>query len=297
MRRLGILSTDAPRTNAVMDLAFAPLRDLGWVEGSNLSVDLRYLSGRVELLRPAAEELVRLRVDVIGTQGTPAALAAKDATKTIPIVIWSAADPVGSGLVASLAKPGGNVTGFSFLTPEIETKRVELLRELVPGLLRFAVLEPPNHPFYKGRRAAFEQACLALGVRPLFFEVDAPAHLDAAILEASRRGAQALLVPQEPLFQDPAPLIAAASKYALPVVSASAGVAAAGGLASLAHSDQEQSERFAWFVDKIFRGAKPADLPIQQPTRFVLVVNRKTAKSLGLAIPRGVLLRADDVLE
>ena len=280
-----------------MDSAFAPLRDLGWVEGKNLLIELRYLSGHVEQLRPAAEELVRLRMDVIGTQGTPAALAAKAATHTIPILIWSAADPVASGLVASLAKPGGNITGFALLTPEMERKQVELLHELVPDLRRFAVLEPGTNPFYRGRRTGFEQACRALGVEPLFIEVAAPAQLEPAIVEAARLGAQGLLVPQEPIFQDPVPLMAAASKYALPVVSASAAVVEAGGLASLAHSSQEQSERFAWFVDRILRGSKPADLPIQQPTRFVLVVNQKAAKSLGLTIPRRVLLRADEIIE
>jgi putative ABC transport system substrate-binding protein len=297
MRRLGILSTDAPRTKANLDAIFAPLRDLGWVEKKTLEIELRYVNGHTELLPSNAEDLVRLRMDVIGTLGTPAALAAKAATSSIPIVLWSAGDPVGSGLVASLSKPGGNVTGFSFLTPELETKRVELLRELVPGLLRLGVLEPANHPFYRGRRSDFEKICRTLGVAPLFVEVAEQAEVEGAVTQAFRRGAQALLVPQEPVFQDPGPLMAAASKYALPTVSENPNILKLGGLAYFAHSSQEQNERFAWCVDKILRGAKPAELPIQQPTRFVLAVNAKAAKSLGLTIPTGVRLRADEVIE
>jgi len=151
-----------------LDLYFAPLRALGWVEGQNLLVERRYVSGKVELLRPSAEELVRLKVEIIGTQGTPAALAAKNATKTIPIVLWSAGDPVATGLVSSLSRPGGNVTGFSLVGPEIDAKRVELLRELVPGLLRVGVLEPQNHPHYRAKRSGFEQACRSRRSADLF---------------------------------------------------------------------------------------------------------------------------------
>ena len=297
VRRIGILTTDSPETQATLDRTFAPLRDLGWVEGQNLRVERRYTSGNIELLRPFAEELVRLKVEIIGTLGTPAALAAKNATKTIPIVIWSAADPVGTGLVASLARPGGNVTGFSFLSPEIETKRVELLRELMPGLLRVGVLETAN-PYYRARRSDFEQACRSLGIQPLFFEVTRQGEVERAITEMARRGAQALMVPQEPLFYEkPVPLMTVASKYALPTVTANGAILEAGALVLLVHSENEQDERFAWFVDKILRGAKPAELPIQQPTRFTLVVNLKAAKALGLTVPRSILLRADEVVK
>ncbi len=297
VRRIGILTTDSPETQATLDLTYARLRALGWVEGQNLRVERRYASGKVELLRPFAEELVRLKVEIIGTLGTPAALAAKNATKTIPIVIWSAGDAVGTGLVASLARPGGNVTGFSFLTPEIEAKRVELLRELVPGLLRVGVLETAN-PYYHARRSGFEQACRTLGVQPIFFEVATQGDVENAIAEMARRGAQALMVPQEPLFfENPVPLMKVASKYALPTVTANGNIIAAGALVLLAHSGDEQDERFAWFVDKILRGAKPAELPIQQPTRFTLVVNLKAAKALGLTVPRSILLRADEVVK
>jgi putative ABC transport system substrate-binding protein len=237
-------------------------------------------------------------VEIIGTLGTPAALAAKNATKTIPIVLWSAGDPVGSGLVASLARPGGNITGFSFDSPEIDTKRVELLRELMPGLQRVGVLEPANHPYYRAARADFEQACRSLGVQPMFFEVGTAGQAENAIMEMARRGAQALMIPQAPLFyENPVPLMTAASKYALPTITENGGLIEAGALTGLNHSSAEQNERFAWFVDKILRGAKPAELPIQQPTRFVLVVNLKAAKALGLKVPQSILLRADEVVE
>lgn len=297
VRRIATLTNDAPETQARWDARFAPLRALGWVEGQNLHVERRSASGDVELLRRYADELVGLTVEIIGTLGTPAALAAKNATKTIPIVTYSAGDVVGTGLVASLSRPGGNITGFSFLLPEIEIKRVELLRELVPGLLRIGVLETANL-YLRARRKEFEQACRTLGVQPIFFEVATQADVERAITEMARRGAQALMVPQEPLFfENPVPLMTLASRYALPTVTANGNIVDAGALILLAHSGDEQDERFAWFVDKILRGAKPADLPVQQPTRFVLVVNLRAAKALGIAVPRSILLRADVVVQ
>jgi putative ABC transport system substrate-binding protein len=296
VRRIATLTNDEPEAQATLDRRNAALSALGWVEGQNLRVERRSASGNLELLDRFADELARLNVEIIGTLGTPAALAAKNATKTIPIVIYSAADPVGSGLVASLAKPGGNVTGFSLLGPEIELKRVELLRELVPGLLRLGVLETAN-PYYRTRRNDFAQKCRSLGVQPMFFEVATQDDVASAIREMARRGAQALIIPQESLFfENPALVMSLASQYALPAVTSNGSIVEAGALAVLTTSLDEQNERFAWFVDKILRGAKPSELPIQQPTRFTLVVNLKAAKSLGLTIPRSVLLRADEVV-
>ncbi len=204
---------------------------------------------------------------------------------------------MGAGLVASLARPGGNITGFSFLSPELDTKRIELLRDLVPGLVRFGVLETAN-PFYRKRRSDFEQACRSLGVQPIFVEVATQRDVETAIVEMARRGAQALLFPQEPLFSENAvPFMSVALKFALPTVTAGGNMIEAGALAYLAHSSAEQNERFAWCVDKILHGVEPAELPIQQPTRFVLVVNLKAAKALGLTVPRSILLRADEVIE
>lgn len=296
VRRIGVLDINSPETQAERDQYFAPLRALGWVEGKNLLVERRYVSGKVELLRPFAEELVRLKVEIIGTVSTPATLAAKDATKTIPIVIWSASDPVRTGLVASLSRPGGNVTGLSLLGPEINAKRLALLRELVPGLLRVGVLETAN-PIFRAERSDFEQACRSLGVQPIFFEVATQVQVENAITEMARRGAQALMIPGEPLFyENPVPVMAAASKYALPAVTSERKILAEGALVSLSYSEAEQYELFAWFVDKILRGAKPAELPMQQPTRFQLGVNLKAAKALGITVPQSILLRADEVI-
>jgi putative tryptophan/tyrosine transport system substrate-binding protein len=296
VRRIGILTTDSPENQPKLDRIYPPLRALGWVVGQNLLVERRYVSGKVDLLQPFAEELVRLKVEIIGTQGTPAALAAKNATKAIPILLLGAWDPVGSGLVESLSRPGGNVTGFSLLGPEIDAKRVALLRELVPGLQRLGVLETAS-PYFRARRSDFEQVCRSLGVQPMFFEVATQGEVENAITEMARRGAQALMVPQEALFyENPDPLMTAASKYALPTLWAN-NLMAAGALAFFTYSNAEQNERIAWFVDKILRGAKPAELPIQQPTRFVLGINLKAAKALGLTIPKSILLRADEVIQ
>jgi len=294
VRRIGILTNEATQPT---EWIAAALRALGWVEGKNLRVERRYASGKVELLQNLAEELVSLRVEIIGTLSTPAGLAAKNATKTIPIVLYSSADPVGSGLVASLARPGGNVTGFSLVVPEINAKRVQLLRELVPGLLRVGVLETSS-PYFRTGRRDFVQACGSLGVEPIFFEVATLNDVQNAITEMARRGAQGLMVPQEPLiYENPVPVMAVASKFALPTIAANSALVQAGALAKLSHSGQEQLERFAWFVDKILRGAKPAELPIQQPTRFELVISLKAANALGLKVPRSILLRADEVVE
>jgi putative ABC transport system substrate-binding protein len=297
VRRIGMLTLGAAQPRVTPDASFSPLRARGWVEGKNLLVERRDANFKIELLRSFAEELVRLRVELIGTHSTPAALAAKDATRTIPIVLWSAADPVGSGLVASLARPGGNVTGFSYASPDMDIKRVQLLRELVPGLRRVGVLETAN-PFYRTRRSDFEQTCRSVGVQPIFVEVATREEVVDAIIEMARRGAQALTVPEEPLFYENAgAIMAAASKFALATMATTPEFWAAGALVIFTHSSEEQDERFAWFVDKIFHGAKPADLPIQQPTRFAMSVNVKTAKTLGLTVPRSVLMRADEVRE
>src|SRR6266705_3335713 len=242
VRRIGVLGSGAQPTPDEFLQAYAPLRELGWVEGQNLLVERRYANGRAELLRPLAEELVRLKVEIIVTDGTPATLAAKNATTTIPIIMGSAGDPVGAGFVASLARPGGNITGFSIVSPEIDAKRLSLLRELLPGLQRVGVLEN-------------------------------------AIAELARRRAQALFVQRDGLFYDNrVPLLSAALRYALPTLGTYKEMLEAGALVSYAHSDAENLQRYAAFVDRILRGAKPADLPIEQPTRFDLGINLKTAK-------------------
>jgi len=299
VRRIGVLSYSSTRpTPAQLQETYAPLRELGWVEGQNLIVERRYANGRVELLQPFAEELVRLKVEIIVTGGTAATLAAKNATTTIPIVFTAAGDPVHTGLVASLSRPGGNITGYSIISPEIDAKRLDLLRELLPGLQRVGVLQNSTNPYYRAVRKEFEQACRSLGLQPIIIEVATAGELESAIAELAGRRAQALFVQGDGLFDDNrVPLMSAALRYALPTLAVGKKMLEAGALVSYTHNQAEQDQRYAGFVDRILRGAKPADLPIEQPTKFELVINLKTAKALGLTIPQSLLLRADEVIQ
>ena len=293
-----VLSIEAPPTQAELTEEAAPLRALGWVEGKNLLVERRYANGRAELLRPFAEELVRIKVEIIVTRGTAATLAATNATTSIPIVMSSGYDPVRTGLVASLSRPSGNVTGLSSLGPELDAKRLALLRELLPGLQRVGVLENSTAPYNRAMGKEFEQTCRSLGLQPIVIEVAAAGELESAIAEMARRRAQALLVPGDGLFIDNrVPLMSAALRYALPTVTVGRDMVEAGALVSYAASDAEQDQRYAAFVDRILRGAKPADLPIEQPTKFELVINLKTAKALGITDPQQLLLRADQEIQ
>ena len=194
VRRIGVLSSGARPTPALLQQIYAPLSELGWTEGKNLLIERRDANGRAELLRPFAEELVRLKVEIIVTNGTDATLAAKNATTSIPIIMSSAGDPVRSGIVASLSRPGGNITGFSIVGQELDAKRLALLRELLPGLQRVGVLENSANPVYRTMRKEFEQACRSLGLQPIIFEVAAAGELENAIAELARRRAQALFV-------------------------------------------------------------------------------------------------------
>jgi putative ABC transport system substrate-binding protein len=298
VRRIGVLSPDARPTPAELEQRYAPLRELGWIEGKNLLIERRDANGSAELLRTSAEELVRLKVEIIMTNGTPAALAAKNATTTIPIVMATVSDPVRAGLVASLARPGGNITGFSIVGPEIDAKRLALLRELLPGLQRIGVLENPTNPYWRAARKEFEQACRSLGLQPIIIEVTAVGELENAIAELARRRAQALFVQRDGVFYDNrVPLLSAALRYALPTLGTYKEMLEAGALISYAHSVAENYQRYAAFVDRILRGAKPADLPIEQPTKFELGINLKTAKALGITVPQTLLLRADEVIQ
>jgi putative ABC transport system substrate-binding protein len=298
VRRIGVLSHDLAPTQAELTDEAAPLRALGWVEGKNLLVERRYTNGKAELLRPFAEELVRLKVEIIATLGTPAALAAKNATSTIPIVIWSAGDVVSTGIVPSLSRPGGNITGLSLLGPEVDAKGLALLRELSPGLLRVGRLENSANPYHRAARSHFEQTCRSVGIQPIFAEVAAESEMENAIKEIDHRGAQALLLQSDGLFYiGRVPLMTAASKYALPTLTGDRRMLADGALAFHVYSDAEQDQRFASFVDRILRGAKPAELPMEQPTKFQIGINLKAAKALGITIPQSLLVRADEVIQ
>jgi putative ABC transport system substrate-binding protein len=298
VRRIGFLSSGARPTAVELDDDAAPLRELGWVEGRNLLVERRYTSGKVDLLQPLAEELVRLKVEIIVTFGTNATLAAKNATTTIPIVIKSAGDPARSGLVATLARPGGNITGYSIISPELNVKRLALLRELFPVMQRVAWLENSTNPYYRAARADLEQACRSLTIQPIFVQVAVASELPGAVAEAARQRAHALLVPIDTLFyENRAEIMRAALKHALPTMAQRRTVLEDGALIAYDPTDAEENSRNAAFIDRILRGARPADLPIEQPTRFELIINLRTAKELGITVPQSLLLRADQVIQ
>jgi putative ABC transport system substrate-binding protein len=236
-------------------------------------------------------------VELIVTAGTAATLAAMSATNTIPIVFGSAGDPVGAGLVASLGRPGGNVTGFSIVSTEMTAKRLAVLRELLPAVQRVGILETSN-PYFRATRKEREQACRSLSIQPIFVEVATSGDVANAVAEVARRGGQGLLVEPEALFQDNLiELMRAVLRHALPMATSRAFIREIGALVSYDNLESEEDDRGAAFVDRILRGAKPADLPVEQPTKFELKINLKTAKTLGIAVPPSLLSRAHEVIE
>ncbi len=297
--RIGILWASPISANAHLREAFRQgLRELGYVEGRNVALELRYAEGKLDRLPDLAAELVRLKVDVIVAANTPTALAAKQATRTIPIVMALSGDPVESGLVASLARPGGNVTGLSLMAPELGGKRLQLLKEVVPRASRVAVLSNPNNPFTGLMVRETEAAARVLGVQLQAREIRAPEDIDRAFQAAIRGRASALIVVDDGLvFTHRARIAALAAKSRLPAIYPFRESVEAGGLMSYATNFADSYRRAATYVDKILKGAKPADLPVEQPTRFELVINVKTANALGLTFPQSVLIRADQVIQ
>ena len=280
------------------------LRELGYVEGQNIVIEYRAAEGRAERLPDFAAELVRLKVDVIVAGGTLAPLAAKHATGTIPIVLAAAGDPVGTGLVASLAKPGGNVTGLSNLSRDLTAKRLQVLKEIVPGLSRVAVLWNAANIVSALHIPEVEAAARTLGLQVQSLEVRGPEDVENTLLErkllpaAISGGAGALFLVDDPLVMAYRMRIADfAVQNRLPATAIYKNFAEAGGLMTFGASLADLYRRAAIFVDKILKGAKPADLPVEQPTKFELVINLKTAKALGLTIPPSLLQRADQVIE
>jgi ABC-type uncharacterized transport system substrate-binding protein len=275
----------------------AALRDLGYEEGKNIVIEFRWAEGRYERLPDLAAELVRLKVDVLVTGGTPGALAAKQATTTIPIVMVGIGDAVASGVVASLARPGGNITGLSDSVPELMAKLLELLKEIMPRTRRVAVLANPQSPGRPPMANAMESTARSLKVELENFEARGPSEFESAFSRIAKSRVDAVVVPSDAVFNyNVAALADLAAKTRLP----SAGVKAfaeAGGLIGYGLNFPEMDRRAAYFVDKILNGVKPADLPVQQPTKFDLVINLKTAKALGLTIPQSLLLRADHVIQ
>jgi len=276
------------------------LRELGWVEGRNIAIEFRFADGRADRLPGLAEELVRLKVDIITASPTPAAMAAKKATSTIPIVGMSLTEPVAVGLVASLARPGGNVTGVSYaFGTEIFGKQLELLRDISPGVRRVAVLaNPGGSPAYPQMLEATRAAARSLGLELQLLEVREAEEFDGAFAAMARERARALLVMGHPLFfLHRARLADLAVRNRLPSMSTQEQWVDAGGLMSYGPNFVDISRRGAVYVDRILKGAKPGDLPIEQPTNLSLVLNLKTAKTLGLTIPTAVRQRADGVIE
>jgi ABC-type uncharacterized transport system substrate-binding protein len=294
-----MLETRTTELNAANVDAFRQgLRELGYKEGQNLEIVYRSSDGRDQRFPGLASELVRLQVDLILTRGTPAALAAKSATRTIPVVMAASGDPVGSGLVASLGRPGGNVTGLSLYNVEIYAKRVELLRELVPRLTRIAGLFNMSNPILPFQWKEVERAARSLGIQPQLLDVRRPEDLPRAFDAAAKQRAEALIVGLDGVTQgNLRPIAELAAKQRLPSIYGAKEYVDVGGLITYGVSDLDMYRQAASFVDKIFKGAKPGDLPVEQPTKFELVINLKTAKALGLTIPPSLLQRVDQVIE
>jgi putative ABC transport system substrate-binding protein len=303
--RIGYLSPNLATSSHLREAFRQGLRDLGYVEGRNLVIEYRDAEGKGrERLSALAAELVALKVDVIVTEAgtTAAALAAKQATRTLPIVFAAVADPVGSGLVTSLARPGGNVTGLSGLSAELVGKRLDLLRQAVPGVVQIAVLWLPGALGERTEKEMLTGAGVAargLGVRLQFVEVGRdPADIDRAFSDMTRARAGALtLLPNNIFYREQRRLVDLAARHRLPTVYPSRDFVDAGGLMSYGASLTDSCRRAATYVDKILKGAKPGDLPVEQPTKFELVINLKTVKALGLTILPSVLARADQIIQ
>jgi putative tryptophan/tyrosine transport system substrate-binding protein len=299
--RIGRLSAGSPPPTPPAGLqAFQQgLRDLGYVEGQNLIMEYRYAEGSAERLRDLAAELVQLPVDVMVAVGASGTRAAQQATRTIPIVMAGNYDPVGQGFVASLAHPGGNITGVSFLGTELPGKRLELLKETVPQSTRIAVLANPASPGHQPLLHNLTGAAEALGLHLHVVEVRRADELDSAFTAMTQAGAEALVVFAEPQLIDPlrGRIAALAATSRLPAIYNAKTSVDAGGLMSYGPSPLDINRRVAVYVDKILQGAKPADLPVEQPTKFELVINLKAAQAIGLTIPPSVLFQADEVIQ
>ena len=296
--RIGFLAATSLSTNPARIEAFRQgLRELGYVEGKNIVIEWRFAEGKADRLAGFAAELVRLKVDVIVSGGSTATRAAKEATSTIPIVMAQDNDPVGNGFVTSLARPGGNVTGLAALRSELSGKRLELLKEIVPKLSRVAVLGSSTNPGNAQSLKEVELAARAIGVQLQYVDVRGPKDIETAFKEASKGRADAVLVLAGPVFNSPrSQVVDLAAKSRLPAIYDRRDFGEAGGLMSYGTNVVDLDHRAATYVDKIFKGAKPADLPVEQPKKFELIINLKAAKQIGLTIPPNVLARADRVI-
>jgi putative ABC transport system substrate-binding protein len=298
--RIGFLSLNTAEISQHLLTAFRQgLRERGWVEGRNIVIELRFAEGNVDRLPMLVAELIHLKVDIIVTGASVATWAAKDATKTIPIVMGATADALGEGLVTSLAHPGGNITGMTFLVgPEIAGKHLELLKEVVPAASRVAVLTNPTNRSHATLVRELKAAARAFGVQLQVLDAQSPDQLDSAFAAMTRERAAALLVLTDSMFVGQRRRVAGlAAKSKLPAMYYQREFVDAGGLISYGASLSDMFRHAATHVDKILRGAKPGDIPVEQPTKFELVINLKTAKALGFTIPQSLLLRADEVIQ
>src|SRR5215470_113944 len=296
--RIGYLAASSATDTARIDAFRRGLRELGYEEGKNIVIEHRYPDGHRDRLPALAAELVRLKVDVIVTTGPTVTRAVKEATVTIPIVMTSDNDPVGNGFVASLARPGGNVTGLSNLARELSGKRLELLKEIVPRLSRVAVLGTSTSPGNAQNLKEMELAAGALAVKLQYLDVLAPKDIETAFGAVRKGRAEAIHVLDSPVFgPQRTQIVGLAVKSGLPAIYHRSGFVEAGGLMSYGVIFTDMDHRAATYVDKILKGAKPADLPVEQPTKFELVINLKTAKQIGLIIPQSLLYRADKVIK
>ena len=299
--RIGFLSSRRRPDSSDLDF-IGPftqgMRDLGYVEGKNLLIEWRFADGKPERLPGLAAELVRLKVDVFVTQGSIAASAAQKVTTTVPIVMANASDPVGSGFIKSLAHPGGNITGLSNINVDIAPKRLEMLRSMVPKLSRVAVLVNRANPNQTATLETIQAAAQKSGVKILPLAAQTTQEIEKAFSTMTRENAGAVIVAPDALFTQQRHQIAELTgKLRLPSIFATREFVEAGGLMSYGQNLADNFRRAAMYVDKIFKGAKPGDLPVEQPTKFELIINGKTAKALGLKIPQSLLISADKMIE
>jgi putative ABC transport system substrate-binding protein len=295
--RIGVLDTSPLARNAAnLDAFRQGLRDLGYVEGQNFVIEYRSPGNRANEFPDLANELLRLKVDLLLTRGTPAVTAAKNATRTIPIVMAASGDPLGAGVVTGLSRPGGNVTGLSALTAEVSGKRLQLLKDAIPGIQRIAAVLDRGVPVTQWR--TIEQAARSMGLEPQLLYIEKAEDLGPAFDAAFKQRADAVVVGLGPVIQNNVGrVVDLATRHRLPSAFTSREFVDAGGLMAYGVSYPDSYRRAATYVDKIFKGAKPGDLPVEQPTKFEFVINMKTAKALGLTIPPPLLAQADRVIE
>ena len=297
--RIGFLSPGTRASRAVhLDGFLVGLSEHGYVDGRDFMIEYGFSQGDDRRLPALAMELVQLPVDVLVASATPATVAAKQATSTIPIVMGGSVEPVRTGLVASLARPGGNITGMSILNSNLMTKNLELLKDTLPTLQRLAILENPSNPVAATQLEELDWAAEVFRVQVQRLEVSTPEDFEPALQAAVRAQAEAIMVPSDALYTNSrARLVAAIAKYQLPAIHAYRELPEAGGLMSYGPSLRETYRQAARYVDRIIKGTKPADLPVEQSSRFEFVINLQTARALGLTIPERVLLQATEVIE